>query len=165
MYEVTVFPTIDMKRTGRQIERLRKDRGLTVRELQTYFGFEHPQAIYKWQWGESLPSVDNLFALARLLRVPMQDILVGTDQEAPPLTITNTSPDPAGSGLLLFIRARGWRNSAAPPRSGRSRRSKPEHIRPQSQKASSGPAALPRRRPGLPRPRCASNARYQRADP
>lgn len=85
MIQMMAFPTIDLVRTGRQIERLRKARGLSVRDLQTYFGFEHPQAIYKWQWGECLPSVDNLFALARILRVPMQDLLVGTDQEVPPI--------------------------------------------------------------------------------
>lgn len=103
MYEVVAFPTIDMKRTGRQIERLRKDRGLSVRELQTYFGFEHPQAIYKWQWGECLPSVDNLFALARLLGVPMQDLLVGTDQEVPPFLPEYTNaPDQCRSGGSLL---------------------------------------------------------------
>lgn len=165
MYEVIAFPTIDMKRTGRQIERLRKDRGLTVRELQAYFGFEHPQAIYKWQWGESLPSVDNLFALARLLRVPMQDLLVGTDQEAPPLTIEHTSPDPAGSGLLLLIRARGWRSSTGPRRSGRSRPASRGHTRQRSQSAQSGSSAWLRRSPWVPRSRCGGNARCQRGDP
>ena len=55
--------------------------GVTVRELQAYFGFEYPQAIYKWQHGECLPSVDNLLALARVLRVPMEDRLVYDDRE------------------------------------------------------------------------------------
>ena len=81
MYQYAPFPTIDMKRTGRRIEHLRKERGLSVRDLQAFFGFESPQAIYKWQWGDCLPSVDNLFALASVLQVPMQDLLVGTDQE------------------------------------------------------------------------------------
>ena len=81
MTRVTPFPTIDLRRTGRRIERLRRERGLSVRDLQAYFGFEYPQAIYKWQWGECLPSVDNLYALATLLGVQMQDLLVGTDQE------------------------------------------------------------------------------------
>ena len=66
------FPTINLEKTGKNIERLRKARRLTVRELQSYFGFEQPQAIYKWQWGECLPSVDNLFALSKILHVPMQ---------------------------------------------------------------------------------------------
>ena len=43
------FPVIDPVATGANICRLRKDRGLTVRDLQHYFGFEEPQAIYKWQ--------------------------------------------------------------------------------------------------------------------
>lgn len=81
MYTETAYPVIDLARTGRNIERRRRDAGLTVRDLQTYFGFEYPQAIYKWQHGECLPTVDNLLALARLLRVPMEDLLVYDDQE------------------------------------------------------------------------------------
>ncbi len=69
------FPVIDMAETGRNILRLRKERGMTVRDLQAYFGFEEPQAIYKWQQGKSLPTVDNLYALSALLHVPMEDIL------------------------------------------------------------------------------------------
>ena len=54
------FPVIDPVATGANIVRLREDRGLTVRDLQTYFGFEEPRAIYKWQTGQSLPTVDNV---------------------------------------------------------------------------------------------------------
>lgn len=70
------FRVIDPAATGANILRLRKERGLTVRDLQTYFGFEEPQAIYKWQRGQSLPSVDNLYALGALLEVPLDEILV-----------------------------------------------------------------------------------------
>ena len=70
------FPVIDLAATGRNIQRLREERGLTVRDLQAYFGFEEPQAIYKWQKGKSLPTVDNLYALAALLQVTVDDILV-----------------------------------------------------------------------------------------
>ena len=81
MFEKTAFPVIDLAETGRCIERQRRLAGLTVRDLQTYFGFEYPQAIYKWQHGECLPTVDNLLALARILRVSMEDLLVYKDQE------------------------------------------------------------------------------------
>ena len=81
MYTETTFPVIDLAGTGRSIELHRRQAGLTVRDLQTYFGFEYPQAIYKWQHGECLPTVDNLLALARLLRVSMEDLLVYKDQE------------------------------------------------------------------------------------
>lgn len=74
--EYVKFPVIDLEATGRNIQRLRKQRGLKVRDLQDYFGFTEPQAIYKWQRGSSLPTVDNLLALSRLLDVPMDQILV-----------------------------------------------------------------------------------------
>lgn len=70
------FPVIDLEATGRNIVRIRRERGLTVRDLQRYFGFEEPRAIYKWQRGENLPSIDNLYALSRILQVPMDSILV-----------------------------------------------------------------------------------------
>ncbi len=70
------FPVIDLAATGRNIERLRREAGLTVRELQAVFGFSSPQAIYKWQRGEALPTLDNMTVLARLLGVTIEDILV-----------------------------------------------------------------------------------------
>lgn len=70
------FPVIDPVATGANIIRLREERGLTVRDLQEFFGFEEPQAIYKWQRGKSLPSVDNLYALGALLDVSLDEILV-----------------------------------------------------------------------------------------
>jgi len=77
------FPVIDMSATGKNIRSLRLQHGLTVRDVQAYFGFEEPRAVYKWQNGESLPSVDNLYALSRLLETPMDQILV----PAPTLSI------------------------------------------------------------------------------
>jgi len=70
------IPTIDLERTGANIIRLRKAAGLTVRDLQTVFGFSSPQAIYKWQNGTALPAVDNLIVLAALLHVRIDDILI-----------------------------------------------------------------------------------------
>ena len=75
MYELS-FPVIDMKATGQNILRLRLKKGLTVRDIQGFFGFEAPNSIYKWQLGKSLPSVDNLLALSQLLEVSMEEILV-----------------------------------------------------------------------------------------
>ena len=81
------FPIVDMKRTGRNIAALREQRGLSVSQLQRLMGFATPQAIYKWQHGETLPSVDNLYALSALLDVPMEDILVGSRQATPLIRI------------------------------------------------------------------------------
>lgn len=84
MYMVNAFPSIDLEKTGKRIETVRKNRGLSVRDIQDYFGFEYPQAVYKWQRGESLPTVDNLFALSRLLRVSMEDLLVTRNESREP---------------------------------------------------------------------------------
>ena len=79
MYQ-KAFPVIDPVATGANIVRLRKERGMTVKDLQDWFGFEESRTIYKWQHGEALPSVDNLYALSVLLEVPIEEILVGSRQ-------------------------------------------------------------------------------------
>ena len=75
------IPTIDMIKTGENINRLRKLAGVSVKELQDVFGFTTPQAIYKWQQGTALPTVDNLVVLASVLGVKVDDILVMTDMQ------------------------------------------------------------------------------------
>ena len=75
------LPVIDMIGTGQNIARLRKQAGLSVRDLQDVFGFATPQAIYKWQQGVALPTIDNLVVLAAVLQVRQDDILV-TDKAA-----------------------------------------------------------------------------------
>lgn len=70
------LPTINMTATGRNILQLRRNAGLTVRDLQEIFGFSTPQAIYKWQHGTALPTIDNLVVLAVVFQVPIGEILV-----------------------------------------------------------------------------------------
>ncbi len=98
------FPTIDVEATGANILRLRRERGLTVRDLQKYFGFPEPQAIYKWQQGKSLPSVDNLFALSVLLRIPMNDILVPSGAAASE-NMKKSEAAPSASSVLFTVPA------------------------------------------------------------
>ncbi len=70
------LPTIDMVATGQNILRLRQQCGFSVKDLQEIFGFATPQAIYKWQHGTALPTLDNLLVLAMVFDVHMEDILV-----------------------------------------------------------------------------------------
>ena len=70
------IPAIDMAATGRNIVRMRQEAGLTVKDLQDFFGFATPQAIYKWQHGSAMPTIDNLVALAMIFGVTMDDIIV-----------------------------------------------------------------------------------------
>ena len=69
------IPVIDMTATGINITRMRINAGLTVKDLQDIFGFNTPQAIYKWQRGAALPTVDNLVVLAAVFGVKIDDIL------------------------------------------------------------------------------------------
>ena len=71
-----IFPTIDLVATGKNIVRLREKSGLSVRELQDIFGFATPQAIYKWQHGAALPTIDNLIVLSAIFKVSMEGLLV-----------------------------------------------------------------------------------------
>ena len=75
------IPMIDMVRTGQNINRLRKSAGVSVKDLQEVFGFNSPQAIYKWQHGTTLPTIDNMVVLAKVLGVRIDEILVLTDAE------------------------------------------------------------------------------------
>lgn len=70
------IPTVDLVATGKNIEKLRKEAGLSVKELQNIFGFGTPQAIYKWQHGTALPTVDNLVLLSAIFKVSIDEILV-----------------------------------------------------------------------------------------
>ena len=70
------LPAIDMVATGRNIQLMRQQAGLSVKDLQDLFGFATPQAIYKWQHGAAMPTIDNLVALAMIFGVSMDDIIV-----------------------------------------------------------------------------------------
>ena len=70
------IPRINMAATGRNIVQLRKQVGMSVRDIQTVFGFSTPQAIYKWQRGAAMPTIDNLVVLAAVFGVPVDAIIV-----------------------------------------------------------------------------------------
>ena len=74
------YPVINLIKTGKNIENLRKKANMTVKDLQMHFGFESPQAIYKWQWGQCLPTIDNLVVLAKLFNITIDKILIVSDK-------------------------------------------------------------------------------------
>ena len=76
------MPVIDMTATGTNITRLRINAGLTVRDLQNIFGFSTPQAIYKWQRGDAMPTLDNMVVLAAVFVVAIDDIIVVPNRAA-----------------------------------------------------------------------------------
>ena len=74
--EMMAFPIINTIATGQNINRLRIEAGMSVKDLQMILGFATPQAIYKWIHGTTLPTIDNMVILAEMLGVTMDDIVV-----------------------------------------------------------------------------------------
>ena len=70
------YPFINATATGQNINKLRIDAGLSVKDMQVIFGFATPQAIYKWIRGAALPTVDNLVLLATILGTTMDEIII-----------------------------------------------------------------------------------------
>ncbi len=84
----TCFIGINQEATGARIREIRKKRGLRVTDISTYMGFESPQAVYKWQRGDSLPDLGNMIRLMELFQISdIRDIVVmtGSADEALPL--------------------------------------------------------------------------------
>ncbi len=75
------YPVLDARATGARIKELRKAKHLRVEDVATFMGFESEQAVYKWQRGDSLPTVDNLYALSVLFETTVDDILRGEKEE------------------------------------------------------------------------------------
>ena len=67
---MNAIPVVDMA------VQLRRNAGLSVKDLQSVFGFSTPQAIYKWQRGTAMPTVDNLVVLSAVFGVTIDNILV-----------------------------------------------------------------------------------------
>ena len=71
---------IDLVKTGKNIERLLSERGLTARDVQQRLGFAERRPVYFWIQGKNLPSIDNLFMLAEMLQVSIDEILIAKDE-------------------------------------------------------------------------------------
>ena len=71
-----IYLSIQQKETGENIRRLLKSNGYTVKDVQEVMGFENPQAVYKWLSGKSLPNLENLLILSKLLNISIENIPV-----------------------------------------------------------------------------------------
>ena len=69
-------PVLDMKATGEKIKSLRKLNKIPVSALQEIFGMANPQAIYNWESGKNMPSIDNLLILAQIFNVSVETLVI-----------------------------------------------------------------------------------------
>ena len=75
------YTGVDTKATGRRIRALRMEHKLTVAQICDYLGYVSEKSVYKWQRGDCLPSIDNMYALSALFNTPIDDILRGSRYE------------------------------------------------------------------------------------
>ena len=74
-------PDVNLHNTGKILKNLRIKNNLSVRDLQEFFRFEYPNAIYDWEKGLKLPNMSNLIALSTLYEVSIDDILLSNEQD------------------------------------------------------------------------------------
>lgn len=65
---------IDKSATGLKLYRLIKESGLTYAEIAEYLELQTPRVIYDWINGNKLPSTENLYNLAELFNVQIEDM-------------------------------------------------------------------------------------------
>jgi len=102
------YPTIDVKRTGLNLKRICQERKLSVLELQRYLGLACPQTIYRWFSGQAIPSLDHLFALSSLLKLPMEKLLVKEQLFGENLIIVKMNEQEIIINWLFFMRLKSY---------------------------------------------------------
>lgn len=56
-------------------------RGITAKEVQRYLELGCVQSVYRWFNGQSMPTIDNLYALSELLGVTIDELVCGNKIE------------------------------------------------------------------------------------
>ncbi len=72
------------KALGKRIKQLRKEKGLTQKELANQIGSSHAQ-LNKYESGLNTPPLDRLLLLAEVLESSVDHLLAGHGQGKPPL--------------------------------------------------------------------------------
>lgn len=102
-----MYPNIDMKRTGQRLKERIDAAGYDVKYVQNYLHLSCPQPVYRWFKGKTLPTVNHLYALSRLLQVHMEELLVPERQPVFPAGCERFVFDAASNAKRLqYYRAR-----------------------------------------------------------
>lgn len=71
---------VDRRMTGRKINNLMLEKGISVLRLQDMMELESAQSIYKWLAGETLPTVDKLVKLSQIFGCTIDEIVVQKEE-------------------------------------------------------------------------------------
>ena len=69
-------PVINVAATAARIKECRIRAGYSVREIQSIFNFSSPEAVYSWEKGKYLPSIDNMIVIADVYGVTIDDFII-----------------------------------------------------------------------------------------
>lgn len=69
-------PIIDVAATAANIKACRIRAGYSVREIQNIFNFSSPEAVYAWEKGKYLPTIDNMIVIASVYGVTIDQIVI-----------------------------------------------------------------------------------------
>lgn len=72
------YKGIDPVKTGKRLRELMHMKDVTVSEITRQLSVSN-QTVYKWLNGQSLPSLENMYQLSRLLQIGMDEIIVAFD--------------------------------------------------------------------------------------
>ena len=67
---------LDKVSTGIRIGSLRIKAALTHEELAELLQLKSPRVIYDWEAGDKVPNVENLYNLAIIFNMKMEDLLI-----------------------------------------------------------------------------------------
>ena len=70
---------VDKRATGRNIKALLKSSSYSMEDWLNYLAVLNDKSVYKWYKGTTLPRLEHLLLMARLLHVHIEDIVVCED--------------------------------------------------------------------------------------
>lgn len=73
-----VYNKIDLEKTGHKIMELLQKSNISVKTLANTLGVSN-QSVYKWINGKSLPTLENMYQISKILNVPIDEILIASD--------------------------------------------------------------------------------------
>ena len=68
--------TINMEKTGLNINQKITGKNISVKEVSELLGFSSTRSVYKWLSGQTLPSLDSLLILSEILGTTMDELII-----------------------------------------------------------------------------------------
>lgn len=81
---IIMFPIINLREIGINLHRIMDKRGITPKDIKEFLNLGSLQTVYNWCNGLNMPTIDNLYALSQLLRVPIDAIICGNREPIVP---------------------------------------------------------------------------------